>query len=65
MDVKVESLKKVADDAEGKGLAGYVGMVGRGVRDSAVRDKARDYAALVGVCARLGDEKDEMMVFGR
>ena len=65
VDGRIEAMRKLADDAEGKGFAGYAGMLGRGVKDATVRDKAKGYARLVGACARLGDEMDDMMVFSR
>jgi hypothetical protein len=65
VDGRIEAMRKLADDAEGKGFAGYAGMLGRGVKDSTVREKAKAYARLVGACARLGDEMDDVMVFSR
>lgn len=65
VDGRIEAMRKLADDAEGKGFAGYAGMIGRGVKDATVRDKAKGYAKLVGACARLGDEMDDVMVFSR
>jgi hypothetical protein len=62
MDSHVESLKKLADDAEGKGLAGFVG---KGVKDGAVRIVASRYAALFSCVTALSEEAEEAMIFSR
>lgn len=61
MDARIDALKRLADDAEGKGFAGLV----RGVKDAAVREAGAAYARLYGVAVVLNDEADEAMVFGR
>jgi hypothetical protein len=58
----VDSLKKLADEAEGKGFAG---LVGRGVKDSYVRQVAIRYAALFTCITELSDEGQEAMMFSR
>ncbi|OXC67365.1 hypothetical protein AYX13_04086 [Cryptococcus neoformans] len=60
MDQHIESLKKLADDAEGKGLAGFMG---RGVKDGAVRQVASRYAAMYTCMTALSEEADEAMLF--
>nr|XP_031864063.1 uncharacterized protein CI109_000707 [Kwoniella shandongensis]KAA5531135.1 hypothetical protein CI109_000707 [Kwoniella shandongensis] len=60
MDQHIESLKKLADDAEGKGLAGFVG---KGVKDGAVRQAASRYAALFTCVTALSQEAEEAMIF--
>lgn len=62
MDSHVESLKRLADEAEGKGLAGFMG---RGTKDGTVRHVATRYAALFTCCVALSDEADEVMLFSR
>lgn len=62
MDQHIESLKKLADDAEGKGLAGFMG---RGVKDGAVRQVASRYAGLFTCVTALSEEADEAMLFSR
>ncbi|KAK4689843.1 vacuolar protein sorting-associated protein 52, partial [Tremellales sp. Uapishka_1] len=60
MDQHVESLKKLGDEAEGKGLAGFMG---RGVKDGAVRQVANRYAALFTCVTALSEEAEEAMIF--
>ena len=60
MDGHVDSLKKMADLAEGKSLFGS-----KGVKDGAVRQVAGRYAALFSCVAALSEEADEVMVFSR
>ena len=62
MDQHVESLKKLADEAEGKGLAGFMG---KGVKDGAVRQVANRYAALFSCVTALSEEAEETMIFSR
>lgn len=62
MDRHFDSLKKLADDAEGKGLAGYVG---KGVKDGTVRTVASRYAALFSCVTALSGEAEEAMIFSR
>ncbi|RSH88841.1 hypothetical protein EHS25_003069 [Saitozyma podzolica] len=62
MDGHVDSLKKLADDAEGKGLAGFVG---KGVKDGSVRVVASRYAALFSCVTALSEEAEEAMIFSR
>lgn len=62
MDQQVESLKALADQAEGKGLAGYIG---KAVKDGAVRAVAVRYAALFCSCVALASEAEDQMVFSR
>lgn len=62
MDRHFDSLKKLADDAEGKGLAGYVG---KGVKDGTVRTVASRYASLFSCVTALSGEAEEAMVFSR
>ncbi|KIR98992.1 hypothetical protein L804_03612 [Cryptococcus deuterogattii 2001/935-1] len=60
MDQHIESLKKLADDAEGKGLAGFIG---KSVKDGAVRQVASRYAGLYTCVTALSEEADEAMLF--
>ncbi|ORY35497.1 putative suppressor of action mutation 2-like protein [Naematelia encephala] len=60
MDQHVASLKRLADEAEGKGLAGFMG---KGVKDGAVRQVAVRYAALFSCVVALSDEAEEAMIF--
>ncbi|KAK8854712.1 hypothetical protein IAR55_003451 [Kwoniella newhampshirensis] len=60
MDQHIDSLKKLADDAGGKGLAGFVG---KGVKDGAVRQAASRYAALFTCVTALSQEAEEAMIF--
>jgi hypothetical protein len=62
MDAHVDSLKKLADEAEGKGLSGFMG---RGVRDQAVRAVASRYAAIFTSVTALSEEAEEAMIFSR
>jgi hypothetical protein len=59
MDQHVDSLKALADQAEGKGLAGYL----KSVKDGAVRAVAVRYAAMFASAVTLSDEADDQMVF--
>jgi hypothetical protein len=60
MDNHIDSLKKLADEAEGKGLAGFMG---RGVRDQAVRGVASRYASIFTSVVVLSEEAEEAMIF--
>ncbi|WVQ71945.1 hypothetical protein IAR50_001487 [Cryptococcus sp. DSM 104548] len=60
MDQHVDSLKRMADDAEGKG---FVGLVKAGVKDGAVRKVAGRYAGMFGCVLGLSEEGDEAMLF--
>ncbi|WVO14388.1 hypothetical protein L204_102021 [Cryptococcus depauperatus] len=60
MDQHIESLKKLADEAEGKGLAG---LIGKGVKDRQVKIVAARYAGLYGSVTALSEEADEVMLF--
>lgn len=62
MDAHIESLKALANEAEGKGLAG---VFGKGVKDAAVRIVAVRYAALFACVVALSDEAEEAMMFSR
>lgn len=62
MDQHVDSLKKLADEAEGKGLAGFMA---KGVKDGAVRQVANRYAALFSCVTALSEEAEEAMIFSR
>ena len=62
MDQQVESLKALADQAEGKGLAAYLS---KAVKDGAVRAVAVRYAALFASAVALADEAEDQMVFSR
>jgi hypothetical protein len=62
MDQHVESLKRLADDAESKGLASYVS---KGVKDGTVKQVATRYAALFSCVVALSEEADETMTFSR
>lgn len=62
MDGHVDSLKRLADEAEGKGLAGFMG---RGVRDQTVRIVASRYAAIFSSVTALSEEAEEVMIFSR
>ena len=62
MDQHVDSLRRLADEAEGKGLAGFVS---RGVKDGAVRQVANRYAALFSCVTALSEEAEEAMIFSR
>ncbi|BEI86247.1 hypothetical protein CcaverHIS002_0605340 [Cutaneotrichosporon cavernicola] len=60
MDAHIESLRALANEAEGKGLAG---VFGKGVKDAAVRVVAVRYAALFACVVALSDEAEEAMMF--
>jgi hypothetical protein len=62
MDNHVDSLKRLADEAEGKGLSGFIG---RGVRDQAVRGVASRYASIFTSVTALSEEAEEPMIFSR
>lgn len=62
MDAHIDSLKRLADEAEGRGLAGFVG---KGVKDGAVRQVANRYAALFTCVTALSEEAEEAMIFSR
>jgi hypothetical protein len=62
MDAHVDSLKRLADEAEGRGLSGFMG---RGVRDQAVRAVASRYAAIFTSVTALSDKAAEGMIFSR
>ena len=61
MDAHVDSLKQLADQAEGKGFSGLV----KGVKDGAVRQVANRYAALFTCVTALSGEAEEAMIFSR
>ena len=61
MDAHVESLKVLADQAEGKGFSGLV----KGVKDGAVRQVANRYAALFTCVTALSEEAEEAMIYSR
>ncbi|KAL7422535.1 Vacuolar protein sorting-associated protein 52 [Cryptotrichosporon argae] len=60
MDRQVDSVKRLADEAEGKGLAG---VFGKGVKDGVVGQVAVRYAGLYGCVVALADEAEEAMLF--
>ncbi|WVQ80067.1 hypothetical protein IAT38_002168 [Cryptococcus sp. DSM 104549] len=60
MDAHIESMRKLGDEAEGKGLAGFMG---KGVKDGAVRQVASRYAALFSCVTALSEEAEEAMIF--
>jgi hypothetical protein len=62
MDQHVDSLKKLADEAEGRGLAGFVG---KSVKDGAVRQVANRYSALFSCITALTEASEETMLFSR
>ena len=62
MDAHVDSLKRLADEAEGKGLSGFMG---RGVKDQTVRAVASRYAAVFSSVTALSEEAEEAMIFSR
>lgn len=62
MDAHIESLKLLANEAEGKGLAG---VFGKGVKDAQVRVVGVRYAALFACVVALSDEAEEAMMFSR
>lgn len=62
MDAHIESVKTLANDAEGKGLAG---VFGKGVKDAQVRVVGVRYAALFACVVALSDEAEEAMMFSR
>jgi hypothetical protein len=62
MDNHVDSLKRLADEAEGKGLSGFMS---RGVRDQAVRAVASRYASIFTSVTVLSEEAEEAMIFSR
>ena len=62
MDGHIDSMKRLADEAEGKGLAGFMG---RGVRDQTVRIVASRYAAIFSSVTALSEEAEEAMIFSR
>jgi hypothetical protein len=61
MDAHVQSLKLLADQAEGKGFSGLV----KGVKDGAVSQVANRYAALFTCVTALSGEAEEAMIFSR
>lgn len=61
MDSHVDSLRQLADQAEGKGFSGLV----KGVKDGAVRQVANRYAALFTCVTALSGEAEEAMIFSR
>lgn len=62
MDAHIESIKVLADQAEGKGIAGFIG---KGVKDGQVRAVAVKYAAVFSCVVALSDEAEEAMMFSR
>lgn len=62
MDAHIESLKRLADEADAKGLASYMS---KGVKDATVHAVALRYAALFGCVSALSDEAEEAMIFSR
>jgi hypothetical protein len=62
MDNHVDSLKRLADEAEGKGLSGFMS---RGVRDQVVRAVASRYASIFTSVTVLSEEAEEPMIFSR
>jgi len=62
MDAHFASLKKVADEAGSKGIAG---MMAKGVKDGVVRQIAIRYAALFSCVTALSGEAEEAMIFSR
>ena len=62
MDNHVDSLKRLADEAEGKGLSGFMS---RGVRDQVVRAVASRYASIFTSVTVLSEEAEEAMIFSR
>lgn len=60
MDAHVDSLKALADAAEGKGFASYLT---KGVKDAQVRVVAVRYAAMFACIVALADEAEEAMMF--
>ncbi|OCF31559.1 hypothetical protein I317_07308 [Kwoniella heveanensis CBS 569] len=60
MDAHVDSLKRLADEAEGKGLAG---LMGRGVKDGTVREVAKRYGVMFSCVTALSQEAEEAMIF--
>lgn len=62
MDRRIEEVKRLIIEAEGRGLAGFMG---KGVKDAVVRDVATRYGALFSSTVALSSEADDMMVFSR
>lgn len=62
VDKRIDEMKRMAVEAEGKGLAG---LMGKGVRDAAVKQAAVKYAGLFSCTVALSREADDMMVFSR
>lgn len=62
MDAQIDSLKALATEAEGKGLAGFIG---KGVKDAQVRVVGVRYAALFACVVALSDEAEEAMMFSK
>lgn len=62
MDQHIHSLKRLADEAEGRGLTG---LMGKGVKDGTVRQVASRYAALFSCVTALSEEAEEAMIFSR
>ncbi|KAL1413576.1 Vacuolar protein sorting-associated protein 52 [Vanrija albida] len=60
MDAHIESLKRLADEADAKGLSSYIS---KGVKDATVSAVAVRYAALFGAVSALSDEAEEAMIF--
>lgn len=62
MDADVDSIRALADQAEGKGLASWVG---KAVKDAAVRHVALRYAVLFSCVVALADQAEDAMLFSR
>lgn len=62
IDRRIEEMKRLVTDAEGKGLAG---LMGKGVKDAAVRQIAIKYASIFSSTVALSSEADDMMIFSR
>lgn len=62
MDAHIDSIKALADTAEGKGLTSWVS---KAVKDSAVRHVALRYGVLFSCVVALADQAEDAMLFSR
>lgn len=62
MDAHIDSIKALADTAEGKGLSSWVS---KAVKDGAVRQVALRYAVFFSCVVALADQAEDTMLFSR
>ncbi|WRT68488.1 uncharacterized protein IL334_005464 [Kwoniella shivajii] len=60
MDNHIDSLKKLADDAEGKGLASFIG---KSIKDGQVRQVSKKYGEMFSCVVALSQQAEEAMMF--